>query len=1046
MIAQATLSTRRFFHWLADAYFGPAVVVAALLIGTAAVAYAWGGLRGHASYPDLVAGPLALTDGDKAIDALALAVLGVTTVVMAVGFGRVFRRLAPGGPASDVGAALNQLLLLSLAPVAWRLTIAALSPVNELPAIRLMAALPLAVLGMAVALGRYQRTDDGPADGAMPETSGRQYTEEPVDTSPNSSASLSAGVTAADVLTCGGAAILSASFAAFTISALTVSLTRLVPRLGMAIFVSRAVGPAMAAVVILAVVGVVVTWAASADVEQFRRRLLRGLVLWQLPLPLLLFYLVPPPLIDPTHRYATPYPIALVAVLAACAGLCGWAVWRRLRQEGQTLSWAVAPATIVALLVYCHCPTATAPLAYRDYFHWGEQVLPWQQLWSFHSRPYVDFVPIHGLMAYLRGGMNQLFFGGTAATYTASDALLAGLASVAAGLCGCWLLGPVAALALVFVPAPGLDRLFLLAPAMYIAAAPATWRRPGRGLVAWLLTCAVMAAYNGAIGPAFTAGTAPIALWAAARAGWRRCLAIAAGVVVIGALGAAIGPVRQTAVGFEQFVVQNGWTNTTANDLPWSKGAWQREEHVGTGSSQLLWEVQRMAWIPVALVGAVLAWRAMGRPAASRHGGLVPLAVATALVLTCAAPWTMGRIDPGAMSRPGAISVTAVGFLLVPLLLLAAPTGRTAVVLAVVLGMVYPSAVTSMDPLLMTAMTYSVRVVPAEVPMIDGAKVGLPNLGQVEAPAPNWVADVAQLHRDLGQVLRPGETYLDLTDQQALYYYMGMPVPVRYASYVAANSRLQAGEERQLAQRPVPAVLVGPASGLDGVPVSLRCYRLYRDYVTRFVPVTMGQFTFLVDPTRAAALPPAVAPSYIRVLGSPTGPPDEARLRADDTLFSPVNLLRIPIAWGRSWPALQHLFTTVAAASVTQPGAGHAWADAAVPAAVTDGTAADFLLLRVAIDSAHAAAARAAERADPAGTASAEPELLVQWSDGTGQWSPGDPVRFKAHAGDLLVPLGAYPRWLLGGHPATVRVSVANPDQVRAWHVDAATFLWLKSM
>jgi hypothetical protein len=1009
---------RRATRWLADAYFGPVPIAAGLLIAVAAVAYVWSAVHGHTAYPDVVVGRLTYTDGDKGADGRGMAALAVVTAAFAVTIGRVFRCVAPDGPASPVGAALNQLLLLSLAPAVWRLTLAAMTPIDVLPPIRLLAALPLGVLTLTIGLARYR-----------PET-----------------------IRPAHVLACGGAALLSCVFAGMAAAAVMVTVGRLGRTLRVAVFVSHAVGPTMVVAVVVAAMVVAAVWAASADVDRFRDRTLRVMVVAQLPLPLLLFHLVPPALVDPSHQFATPYPLLLVIVLGTCIAGGVWTLVRRLRQStpGDTLRWAVAPVTVVALMVYCACPAAGGPpTPFRDFFHWGEAVLPWQQLWGQGRRPYVDFVPIHGLMDYLRGGMNQLFFGGRAETYLDSEDLLDGLAAISAGLAGCWLLGPVPALVLVAVPLPGLDRLFLLPPALYLAAAPATWRRPGRGLVAWLGLCVVSTAYNGAMGPAFVVGTAPIALWHAARAGWRRCGLIVAGLAVIVAVGAAISPVRQMAVAFVHFVADNGWTNTTANDIPWAEGAWRRAEHAGTGSTQLLWELERMSWIAVAVLAAGLAWRAMAKRASDAGdrppAGLVAQGQGTAVGVALANPWTMGRIDPSYMSRPGAISQTAVCYLLPAMLLLAAPTARTVTVLALLIGLSFTVGQSPLDPYRIMAQTYSVKQVPAGSVMVDGNKIGLPELGQVVRPSPDWLADVVQLHRDLGHLLRPGETYLDLTDEQALYYYLDLPVPVRYTAYVAANSRLQADEAKQLAEHPVPAVMIGPATKLDGIPPSLRCYRLYKDYVTRFVPVTAGPFTFLVDPARAASLVgtlPIAGPGSFAFVLPQTDPTGERRLQILDDLLRPDDLHRVPLAWGRSWPALRPRFTVVGSATVDQAGPAHLWADAAVPPAVTDGAAADFLHLRLTIVPTDAGAFRAAARADPGTSRSAEPELLVSWSDGGDQWSPG-PVRFKAASGDLLVPLGSYPRWLLDHHPAVVRITVANPSAVRTWHVDAATFLRL---
>ena len=936
-------------RWFTDAYFGPVPIAAAVLLAAAALAYAWTGFRGHTHYTDLVVGMVAWDDGNKPADTYAMLTLAAVGAAAALAFGRLFRRLAPGGPTSPVGAALTSLLLLSLAPAVWRLCAAAMQPSDTIPPVRFLAAFPLGVMAVAVALTRYR-----------PGT-----------------------VTPAHVLTCGGAALLTPIVAAFDVIGLAVAAVRIYGSAGagdVIPFVAGHVGNAGTVVAGVAAAGVVATWVGSADIDGFRRRLLRGLVAWQLPLPLLLFYLLPPPLIDPLHRFATPRPTLLIAVLAVLAAAGTWTVARRLprlrppravvpldgvgdgnittdpavvvrpaRQPILTLAGAIAAATVVALLVYADAPSAGgAPGAPRDLFHWGEQVLPWQQLWQFHARPYVDFAPIHALMAYIRGGMNQLFFGGTAATYNPSTALLVGLICTATALAGVWLLGPVAALVLVFFPLTELDRVWLLAPAMYVVAAPRTWRRPAWGLVVWAAVALVGAAYNPSIGMAFAAASLPVALCLAAPAGPGRFALACLGIAAAAAIALAIPPVRQTLLGFVQFLRVNAASNTTANDIPWVEGAWNRGPDVaGLASTQLLWEATRFAWMLVAVVAAALAWRSAGRPRGQRPPGLLPMAVMVVLVLCIASPWTMGRIDIGAQSRPGGVSREALFLLLPALLLLARPTAATVAVIAVVGGLAYPSTNSALDPAFIVAKTVTTRFVQPTDVLVDGPAIGLPNLGQIIRPTPDWVDEVADLRRKLLSVLPPGQTFLDLTNEQALYFDMGMRMPVRYDSYVAANTAMQQNEERQLAAHPVSVVMIGPATKFDHAPESLRCYRLYRDYALRFTPVVAGPFTFLVepsladrfavvrplrDPARQSGFRPTAPPTPAELAAAAAAPAptpaqlaEDRRLLLDECFHVDRPLQRLPIAWGHSWPTLAKRFDVVAAVGDTRGVPGHAF-------------------------------------------------------------------------------------------------------------------------
>ncbi len=1010
-------------RWLADAYFGPGPVAAAVLIAVAAVAWAWRSMGGHLAFPDVVAGYVALNDADKGIDFRACGLFGAVVAGAAVGIGRTFRRVAPDGPSSDTGGALTQALLLSLAPAVWRLTITFTHPQpDRLPMFRLLVLFPLGVWAVAVALARYPR----------------------------------GSVRRSDVVACVGGAVLSVVFAVFATIGAAVAPQRLGVNAAAAKWIARVAPDVIPAVGGFAAAAVFVIWLISPDVGRFRRRVLRGLVLWQLPVPLLIFMMVPTPLFDAGGLIHVRYPALLVGTLgvlaAAGMGFISWRFGWRRRPPAGTLRRAVAPAAVVALAVYCHVGVPTLPFPERDYFHVGEQVLPWQQVWDFHTVPYADFVPVHGLMAYMRGGLNQLFFDGTIAHYSPCEILLTGLAAAAIAGGACVLVGPVGALVLAPVSLPGLDRLYFLPAGLFLVAAPALWRRPTRGLVLWAGVCLLEVAYNFVVGPAFVVATVPVAVWAATRAGWGRTLAVAGGVVVVAAAAAAVPDVRLTAVGFVHFVLDNGGTNNLAHGLPWAAGAWARDIEVGFGSNQASWETFRLSWMLVAVVAVGLVWRAAavrGSTGSPGRRGLVPLAVAVAGVLVITVPWTMGRIGGGVFSRPGEMSGLAVCTILPVLLLMAVPARRAAgavLVAAIVGAYIQYGDATDVDPNQLLGKMAARRVIPAEFHLLDGATVGLPGLGKVYVPKDNgWVADLIALRQGLDRLLRKDETFEDLTEQQAIHYYLGMRVPVRYVAYVAANSKLQAGEERQLAARPAAAVMIGPSAWFDDMPPSMRCYRLWRDAALTDVPVSVGPFTFLVDSTRAAAYDHT--PPRPEAGGRPVD--TETELEILDTYMRPTDLQRLPVAWGRSWPTLRSEFDVVGDGTVAPPTAADRWATATVPTAtVPDGAAADFVLLRVSLTPSHPALYRRAvddKPAPPDTPTAAEPEMALQWADRSGAW-PAAAAHFKAHDGTLLVPLGVFPRWLLGRGCPAIRACVLNEASVASWHLDAVTFLRLKPM
>ena len=138
-----------------------------------------------------------------------------------------------------------------------------------------------------------------------------------------------------------------------------------------------------------------------------------------------------------------------------------------------------------------------------------------------------------------------------------------------------------------------------------------------------------------------------------------------------------------------------------------------------------------------------------------------------------------------------------------------------------------------------------------------GRQVGLPSLGRISV-SPASLDQLIELREQLSRLLRPGETYLDLTNNSAHYFLLGYPVPVREANpYAAPAQRGQRRMLEQLAENRPPVVLAHVEQSTilhDGGPPSLRTPLIYRYLVMSYVPIIRGKFIFFVEPKRARDL------------------------------------------------------------------------------------------------------------------------------------------------------------------------------------------------
>ncbi len=650
-------------------------------------------------------------------------------------------------------------------------------------------------------------------------------------------------------------------------------------------------------------------FARSSHQSLLQRDLQRWLVMLQFSLPLLGLVLLPAQIAyrGTFEPYAWPWKLLLVVVVSA---VMAWArLVRRFRQTavaGPSVQAALDPWALAMIAVFLTAPRTTFELLsasgyatfFGDNFHLGEQILPWQQWVDFHKIPYVDFAPVHGLMPILTGALSQFFYDGTLANLNSSFSILVAIASAVTVCLACRVSGAVLGLALCFLLAP-FDRLLFVAPALLLLADAKLMARPGAWLGAWVLATTFMLGYNAAVGSAFAGGTAPFALLALIRAykgGW----SVRRNLVVIGAAAVALivfAPHgREILEGFVTFIAENGATNTVGHGIPLARGfGLAGTPQDGVLSSRVLFDLLRLSWIVVALYAlqrGFLDWRTSRRGGDAMAASFLPLAISSTLLLLSV--WSIGRIDVESASRPGIVSFLAAGTLL-PILHIARsgfppPWAQATFALILAMFAAMHGLQSRFSPVQLTLRGFARVEVPATMERISGADFGGSRLGTLYVP-PNRRAEISGFADALKHVLAPGQTYFDLTNRQAFYFYLGLPVPALYsATFNVVNESQQRRLLRQLAADAPPAVFVAPALEGDGINASLRSFYLYRHFVRSYRPVKRGPYTFLVN-ARSPAFP-----------GEPNIPQEDALL---DQAFAHPDLQLIPATWGRSWPTLK---------------------------------------------------------------------------------------------------------------------------------------------
>ncbi|AEI78150.1 hypothetical protein CNE_1c28370 [Cupriavidus necator N-1] len=703
----------------------------------------------------------------------------------------------------------------------------------------------------------------------------------------------------------------------------------------------------------------------------------------------------------------------LVAVLVAWGAVD--AVVRAVRWQASVDAnpgalWS--PVALFGLLVAIKSGMTQAPLVPADDYHFGEYLLGW---WSYlqGAVPYIDYIPAHGIAEDdLRGIVAVLFYDGTAAAIGDATRLASALLSLVAYMC---MLRFSRSLALAFVATFIIgDRLpwLFLTPFICLWCSPTLFARPSRWLACWLLTVPVAILGLPPQASLLVAGSAPLAVFAMWRC-WkhpeqREWKYLVPALLLLG-LATLATPLVAMLLGAARYVLENGPINQVAYGIPW-QASWN-----GGPRSGLLYELLRGSWVLTPLFGLWLMLSA--RRDATRRWQILPPAIVLMIFVLLLIPYSMGRIDANDLSRPGRVAIFSCAVLLPILLWRVGRPGLQGGVLVLAAAM---GSALGFGPLTVTPLfAASPSRIWVGSPR-DGASVGLPNLGTGIVQDDQWQR-LTELRERVDARIAPGERYLDLTSRNAQYFYLNRlpPLPVT-AAYNMVPGPQQLRAARMIMRNPPRlALFKGDNVIHDGGGLALRDPLLYRFIVAHYAPVQDGPFIFGTWKSNDSAAPGNAEPT-----------PAEVTLL--ENAFAPSDLLKIPVAWGRSDHSLQRKMTlvrklapTVAGTSVKggAPAVAHGQDPIALPLSpALAGKSAGLLRMRFACIGANA-----------------PPRLRVRWSTDTlSADAAASGLVFTADEGILIVPLDASPRWLTARDITGIRINLENPDACKNISIDDA--------
>jgi hypothetical protein len=713
----------------------------------------------------------------------------------------------------------------------------------------------------------------------------------------------------------------------------------------------------MGAAVAVTAITILASW-ASASVRRMNRVGLTA----QCAAPALLLVLI-----APLGAATTPALIVVVALLMAVAFVFAA---RHARHQWRTSgSVVITPLTVVIVAVYLmgvlRMPSGGVPV---DEYHWGELLVQWDQMTRYGSTPFESFEPTPGLNGFVYGALNQLL-GGGAATFERASQVFAAAVSGLSALLAWRLMGVLVALMVTpaiaaLAGAAVSDRFALVALAILVLALPRLWGRPVSWLAIWALTVGANMLFIAGNGVAFGLATAPAAVIQLRNAAKSfRAIRPVDVAVAVAALGILVIQ-APTLRGVLRFVASQG----ADNNLAWGFPMLPTLSRLEAGYTVALDSIRAAGWwmgIPIALALLVTNWRR------KEHAGVRLLAATTLLLAAVLTPYVFGRIEGSGLSRAGMATILILGLML-PLttlgerarltggfgdLLIRASALMTAAMIALPMGIAYRGLV---------------PIRPVGGPVLAGAEVGLPGIGDDPAPQSAYLLARADLLRTF---LRDGDVFLDMSSHPAFYAYAGQPVPVP----VAAAWNMTGRREQQAvveALKTNPPMLVLPETlaptGPSWIDPQLRAYRVNRWLLeSGYTAWESSGTVFLLSPDATDRATDGMRPL--------TPEEADAVLIGEYARLGPVYR-----SWGRSWDALEDSFTPI-------PTTVESLTDAARVSFAAEAPSPDYAKLELVC---------------PAGTSPGP--MLAGWQLADGSRRT---VRMPLQPGVSLVPLGAYPSW-----------------------------------
>lgn len=746
----------------------------------------------------------------------------------------------------------------------------------------------------------------------------------------------------------------------------------------------------------------------------------------QIPLPLLLLVLL-----NDTYQtnqriihnnIGKGLKVVVCTVIVICILLLSKSVLSHNKRINDTgLNSSIFTTSIVSITAFLSYRTPVYSSLVSDDFHLGELILPWQQIIQYHQTMFEEFVSIQGIMGLLYGGVNNLLYEGTISSFPMVFTLLPVLIAMITGFFACKTLGNKWGLLVSILALPFNDRFYLLIVTMLILFNKKLMDKCYCWISLWMWLSIVNFLYNPTVGAAQIISTLPIAGYIFSKIIKNRNMYTRAKVLIITIVQISfLVPIFPLLIQQIVFLLDNSSSNTTAFGIGTTQVLgmpdWLPKRFNVPLLDKIWWESIRVGpWVICLIFFAYLLLKNQKYKITESYTRLNLLLVSSILLIVSLIPYSMGRIDPGSLSRPGTLSLIALCGLL-PIIIIIAKKRIYKVSFSLCLGiaLAYKVIFGGINFFELPLKAIETIKVPSDALLVNGRDIGMPNIG-IGYVLPDRLNELTNLKLTMDKLLKDGETYADLTNRSAFYFYLDKKVPSLYsADYVAANSKIQKKVINSIKKNSIPVVLIGPSIRHDGGPASIRAYRIYRWFIEKdYRYYESNGFQFLVRNDRFNDLSLSAKGGTTKL----------------EQVFHIKDLASIPIAWGRNISRLEKRFKTIEEINMKDT-VVTSLNDVSVLdnnwimttgkdpyltwtlRSKSNGVQSDFILLKIIAD-------------NPKAIFTGQ----IFWGV-DGEYYEEKSFTFNAVSGELLIPIGSSPDWLRGSNNS-LRLDIDGVDKFK---------------